>query len=197
VEYIEVRCLDLNPFAPLGIDEEQIHFMDLFLSYCLINPSPMLAEAECNEVALNQHEVVLDGRNPEFTLQRLGKTVALKDWARELVEQMQPLAVLLDETHGVNHYQAALQAMSARVEDATLTPSAKVLAAMKQKQYSFCDFGLEQAEQLAKSHQAPLASETRLHWQDLAKNSLQKQQDIEQADDMDFDQYLAHYLQRV
>ena len=197
VEYIEVRCLDLNPFAPLGIDEEQIHFMDLFLSYCLINPSPMLAEAECNEVALNQHEVVLDGRNPEFTLQRLGKTVTLKDWARELVEQMHPLAVLLDETHGVNHYQAALQAMSARVEDSELTPSAKVLAAMKQKNHSFCDFGLEQSKQLANSHQAPLASETRLHWQGLAQNSLQKQQDIEQADDMNFDQYLAHYLQRV
>ena len=197
VEYIEVRCLDLNPFASLGIDEEQIHFMDLFLSYCLLNPSPMLGDAECREVALNQREVVLDGRNPEFTLQRLGKTVSLKDWARELVAQMQPLAPLLDKTHGVSHYQKALQAMAARVEDAELTPSAQMLAKMKQKQYSFCDFAMEQAQQLAKAHEAPLAANTAQHWRQLAQNSLQKQQDIEQADEMSFDQFLTHYLQRV
>ena len=197
VEYIEVRCLDLNPFAPLGIDEEQIHFMDLFLSYSLLNPSPMLAEAECKEVALNQSAVVEDGRNPEFTLQRLGKSIRLTDWACELLEHMQPLAALLDETHGVEHYQAALQAMSARVADPALTPSARVLATMQQKQYSFCDFGREQAQQLAVSYATELADDSLQHWQQLAQDSLRKQQSIEASDDMGFDQYLAHYLQRA
>ena len=28
VEYIEVRCLDINPFEPLGISREQVHFLD-------------------------------------------------------------------------------------------------------------------------------------------------------------------------
>ena len=31
VEYVEVRCVDLNPFEPLGINAEQIRFMDTFL----------------------------------------------------------------------------------------------------------------------------------------------------------------------
>ena len=30
VEYVEVRCVDLNPFEPLGINAEQIRFMDTF-----------------------------------------------------------------------------------------------------------------------------------------------------------------------
>ncbi len=197
VEYIEVRCLDLNPFAPLGIDEEQIHFMDLFLSYCLLNPSPMLGDAECREVARNQHNVVLDGRNPRFTLQRLGETVALKDWAQQLITQMQPLAQLLDNTHNVNHYGAALAAMGARVEDATLTPSAQMLATMNQKNQSFCDFAMEQAQTIAKTHTATLDTETLQHWQELAQNSLQKQQDIEVSDDVNFDQYLTEYSQKV
>ncbi len=33
VEYIEVRCIDLNPFLPLGIDRAQVDFMDIFLLY--------------------------------------------------------------------------------------------------------------------------------------------------------------------
>ena len=32
VEYVEVRCVDLNPFEPLGINAEQIRFMDTFWS---------------------------------------------------------------------------------------------------------------------------------------------------------------------
>jgi glutamate--cysteine ligase len=197
VEYIEVRCLDLNPFAPLGIDEEQIHFMDLFLSFCLLNPSPMLGEDECSEVARNQHDVVLDGRNPSFTLQRLGETVALKDWAKELIANMQPLADLLDTKQNVSHYNAALTSMNARVDDAALTPSAQVLATMKQKNQSFCDFASEQAQTIAKTHTAILPAETLQEWQQLAQKSLQKQQDIERADDVNFDQYLAEYAQKA
>ncbi|KKK72673.1 hypothetical protein LCGC14_2901520, partial [marine sediment metagenome] len=35
IEYIEIRALDVNPFAATGIDIEQIHFLDVFLTYCL------------------------------------------------------------------------------------------------------------------------------------------------------------------
>ena len=40
VEYVEVRCLDLNPFLPVGIDAAEMRFLDVFLLYCLLAPSP-------------------------------------------------------------------------------------------------------------------------------------------------------------
>jgi len=39
VEYVEVRCLDVNPFLPTGIDTIQARFIDLFLLNCLLQPS--------------------------------------------------------------------------------------------------------------------------------------------------------------
>ena len=35
VEYIEVRCMDLDPFEPLGINAETMRFLDVFLLHCL------------------------------------------------------------------------------------------------------------------------------------------------------------------
>ncbi len=31
IEYIEVRSLDINPFSPIGVDEQQVRFLDLFM----------------------------------------------------------------------------------------------------------------------------------------------------------------------
>ena len=43
VQYIEVRAIDVNPFSPVGITAEQMHFLDLFLLYCLWSDSPPLS----------------------------------------------------------------------------------------------------------------------------------------------------------
>ena len=197
VEYIEVRCLDLNPFISLGIDEEQIHFMDLFLSYCLLSPSPVLAEDECLEVAENQRHVVLDGRNPEFTLMRKGAEVSLKDWGLEVLGDMKALANLLDEKQGGSQYLSALNAMLERVENSELTPSAQVLNEMKEKNTSFTEFALQQAQVHGLAHQQALNDEKAQQWQEIAVNSLQEQKSIELKDNLNFDQYLKEYLNKV
>ncbi len=46
VEYIEVRALDVNPFSAVGINAEQMRFLDLFLIYCLLEQSPDLSAEE-------------------------------------------------------------------------------------------------------------------------------------------------------
>ncbi|MDI5035886.1 hypothetical protein MJM43_28695, partial [Salmonella enterica subsp. enterica serovar Montevideo] len=35
IEYIEVRSLDINPFSPIGVDEQQVRFLDLFMVWCV------------------------------------------------------------------------------------------------------------------------------------------------------------------
>ncbi len=197
VEYIEVRCLDLNPFMALGIDEPQIHFMDLFLSYCLLSASPVLEEAECKEVAENQHNVVLDGRNPAFTLMRKGIKTPLKKWALEVLQDMKALAELLDAKQGSHQYQSALTLMLERVENPELTPSAKVLADMKAKEIPFKEFALQQAKLHSVQHQQSLEAKKAGEWREIAQKSLKKQQDIETSDEVNFDQYLADYLNKL
>ncbi len=36
IEYIEVRSLDINPFSLIGVDEQQVLFLDLFMVWCAL-----------------------------------------------------------------------------------------------------------------------------------------------------------------
>src|SRR5690606_28507551 len=70
VEYVEVRCLDLNPFLRAGIDVPQMRFIDTFLLYCLLADSPADSEAESRMMGENQLRVVEEGRRPDLVLER-------------------------------------------------------------------------------------------------------------------------------
>jgi glutamate--cysteine ligase len=40
VEYVEVRCMDLDPFVPVGITASTMRFLDVFLLHCLLQRQP-------------------------------------------------------------------------------------------------------------------------------------------------------------
>jgi glutamate--cysteine ligase len=193
VEYIEVRCLDLNPFTPYGIDEEQIHFMDLFLAYCLVHPSPFLSAEECSEVEQNHKKVVIEGRDPEFKLMRHGDPVLLSQWGEELIAQLQPLAKILDDKHETQNYSSALASMEKRMLDPSLTPSAKILAGMEKSKQSFTHFANDQADKINLQYSAGINSNRTDFWHYEAKNSWLRQREIEGSDVVRFNQYLAEY----
>ncbi|MFG5408183.1 glutamate--cysteine ligase [Piscinibacter sakaiensis] len=46
VEYVEVRCMDLDPFEPIGLGAPTAHFLDVFMLHCLTTPSPPDSPAE-------------------------------------------------------------------------------------------------------------------------------------------------------
>jgi glutamate--cysteine ligase len=197
VEYIEVRCLDLNPFTPYGIDEEQIHFMDLFLAYCLVHPSPFLSAEECSEVEQNHKKVVIEGRDPEFKLMRHGEPILLSRWGAELIDQLQPLAKVLDEKHETQNYSSALASMEKRMLDSSLTPSAKILAGMQQEKQSFAHFANDQADKINQQYVDEINSDRTEFWHHEAKDSWLKQRQIEDSDLVHFNQYLADYQTKV
>ncbi|KAI4636684.1 hypothetical protein J4E78_011095, partial [Alternaria triticimaculans] len=43
IEYIEVRSLDINPFSAIGVDENQVRFLDLFLIWCTLADAPEMS----------------------------------------------------------------------------------------------------------------------------------------------------------
>lgn len=197
VEYIEVRCLDLNPFETLGINAQQIHFLDLFLAYCLLEESPALTDKECKEVDQNHRRVVVDGRHPEFTLGRHGESVLLKDWAQELMQKLKPLAALMDGQQNVTHYTDALMAMTLRIEDPSLTPSAQLLEQLIFQKMSFSEFALQQAVLFKEQLSSSLDEQSLSNWRELSEKSLINQQQIEESDTEDFATYLTSYLKAM
>ena len=94
VEYVEVRCMDLDPFEPLGIGSATMRFLDIFLLHCLTRPSAPDSPAEIAALARNQHKTAAAGRQPGLTLERDGGEVGLLDWAREIVAECAPIAEL-------------------------------------------------------------------------------------------------------
>jgi glutamate--cysteine ligase len=194
VQYIEVRCLDINPFLPTGIDLPEARFIDAFLLFCALEHSPALVDSECAASGNNFLKVVKEGRRPGLELNRAGQPVELKQWASELLEAITPLAELLDRSHATDEHALALKAQQDKVADPALTPSAQVLASMAQHKESFAEFSLRQSQVHAEFfHGKALSVEEQSHFETLARESLAEQSTLEQNEVGDFDLFVGSY----
>ncbi|MCQ6259046.1 glutamate--cysteine ligase [Pseudomonas sp. Q11] len=194
IQYVEVRCLDINPFLPMGIDLTESRFLDAFLLYCGLNDSPLLENNECSNATNNFLTVVKEGRRPGLQLQRQGQAVDMQSWAVELLEKIAPLASLLDQSQGGDAHRQALDAQLAKVRDASLTPSAQVLAAMAEHQESFAQFSLRQSKAHAEFFRAePLPAREQSAFEENARQSLVQQAELEQNEVEDFDVFVGAY----
>jgi len=193
VQYIEVRCLDINPMLPLGIDLTESRFLDAFLLFCALQDSPQLERGECHASTENFLKVVKEGRRPNLHLQRIDGPITLQAWASELLGKIQQSAELLDRSQGGTAHVTALQAQQAKVDDVSLTPSAQVLAQL-QKGESFTQFALRQSKLHAEYFRSqPLSAEQLSEMDASAIRSLEEQAAIEAQDEEDFDTFVAAY----
>src|SRR4029077_5706703 len=72
VEYVEVRCMDLDPFSPVGIPADTIRFLDVFLLHCLLTESPPDTRPEIEAVGRNKLRAAARVREPGLRLDRVG-----------------------------------------------------------------------------------------------------------------------------
>jgi len=194
VEYIEVRCTDVNPFLPTGIDVPQMQFMDLFLTWCLLEPSDDIEDDEFFCIKRNLQSVVMEGRRPGLMLERGEKEESLQQWGMDLIELMRPLATAMDKASGTVFHTDSLNQQQLKLADPELTPSARVVRELKESGEDFSAMTLRLAEQHRKALAENLAPEVYSQWQQTAKESLQQQQALEAADNQPFDEYLSAYL---
>jgi glutamate--cysteine ligase len=191
VEYIEVRLVDLNPFLSLGIDEEQMQFLSVFLVTCLLRDSPDISSSERDVIENNFQLTVRRGRDPQLELNDQGKMRKLSEWAVELLANTQEVASLLTTLSGSKSYfDACVNAMS-KVSNSELTPSARVLKRMSEEKCGYFRFAMNQS--LASSdyfRASPLSSDRSVFFQKMSKSSLLKQKEIETADTLSFTDYL-------
>jgi glutamate--cysteine ligase len=118
----------------------------------------------------------------------------MKTWAAELLEQIAPLAALLDQSHGGDAHSQALDAQLAKVSDPSLTPSAQVLAAMAEHKESFAQFSLRQSQAHAEFFRSePLPADEQAKFEEVARSSLAQQAELEQNEVGDFDVFVGAY----
>ena len=96
VEYVEVRALDVSAFDPVGVNQNKLRFLEVFLALCLMKESPPIGISEQDTLDANHVTVARRGREPGLTLKRDGRAVSMHDWARELLDSMQGIAEILD-----------------------------------------------------------------------------------------------------
>ncbi|MBU2864535.1 glutamate--cysteine ligase [Reinekea forsetii] len=196
VEYIEVRCLDINPFEPLGINKSQMNFIDLFLLWCLVQDSPMIEPNECSLLRDNSERVALKGRQPDLGIYFNGEIEAIKPLSERLLDQIYQFAELIDEHEGCTRYREACTEQLAKVRDENLTPSSKILSRIKQNG-SFASTLLEHSKALSRYFTAlNLPKEKQDAFTKMAEQSWQEARDKEAADVGDFDSFLKSYFEQ-
>jgi glutamate--cysteine ligase len=194
VQYIEVRCLDVDPFEPIGISVETGRFLDAFLLFCALDESPLINVTESAVHARNFARTVKEGRRPGLTLTRNGEEVELQAWANQLIERIRPVAALLDDQHNEDGVHAAsLAVQQAKIDNPALTPSARVLDEVRAIGSSAA-FGLRQSQLHAAYFRdsALMPAEAQM-FDELVTSSLAEQAAIEQAPGPGFDDFVAAY----
>lgn len=194
VQYVEVRCMDIDPFEPLGISLQTSRFLDVFLHFIAFEESSLTSDQSGAESRCNFAKVVKQGRRPGLQLELEGRAVSLQDWGLSLLERMEPIAVLLDVQQGGEQHQQVLQAQREKLRDPELTPSARVLNEVRAAGKSFTAFALQQSRSQAEQFLArPLSAAQTAEFEAIARASVAQQHAIERLQTGDFDTFVAAY----
>lgn len=194
VEYIEVRCIDLDPFEPVGISADQIHFVDAFLLFCLLSKNKRASLKDCQQIQYNQQQIVYNGRDPKLQLLDKGSSRSFSEWSESLLDGIEEAAQLLDRANQTNHYQQVVSKQREKFTSPDKTPSARILSALEENNESFFEFGLRMSQQHADHFRSrPLSDEEIANYQSFAKTSLADQHAIESNDTIDFETYLKYF----
>jgi glutamate--cysteine ligase len=196
VEYVEVRCVDVNPYHPIGIGADEIRFMDIFLLHCLLQDSPDDSPREIAAISRNQHLAAERGRDPDLRLDRDGQAVAPSEWGAALLGECEPIAAALDAAHGGHAYRDVLSAAANALSEMPTLPSARILRDTE-RDYgrSFPRFALDGSQRHRRALlDLPLSATMVAAYRQMAEESLADQRAVEAADTVPFEVHRQRYL---
>ena len=195
VEYVELRIMDINPFSAIGINLDQMRFIDAFLTYCLLKESPPCSFNTTQAFKSNWQLVATKGREEGLRLKKGDKDISLKLWGISIYEELKVVADLLDQAEGITEYTEVVEKFRSSIIDPNYTISGYLLNELKLNNQSFFEFSLEKAKEFkGEITKTPLDNETLSTFSEIAEKSLDSQKELEGADKISFDEYLADYL---
>lgn len=187
IEYIEVRSLDINPFSPIGIEEDSIYFHWMFLFMSLLLKSPKIDHNEQLEICKNQTRVAMYGRKEDLLLKRKGEFVSLKEYAESLLSSMQDVITYfpISTQKKMKKY---LKTYISAVNDSSQTLSGKLSDAVFSSKKEFLSWGIDKATEYF--HELKTSKLQKIsEWNESVRLSLKKNAEREVNDDY----YLKSY----
>ncbi|MDF3819023.1 glutamate--cysteine ligase [Leptospira sp. 96542] len=180
VEYLEIRLLDLDPFSPIGVEENRLYFIHLVLLYCMLSDSPLADKTEMADWRNNQQKTTWLGRKDDLEIKVMGKTWNLKEFIYQLFVELQPMADLLDDNDGNGAFTKSWEEQWEKWNDSSLLASSSSQLDLKIHNLSFKEFG----SKLAHSHklqllESPLSQLRIQELERMSEESLYEQERLE------------------
>lgn len=198
VRYVELRSSDVNAFHPLGISQEQLWFLEVFMLFCLLQPSSGISAKEQIEIDQNLELVAHRGRDCQLRLLRQDKEIKLKDWAYEICSSMLAICELLDLDNPEQPYSSVLKRQLDVVADPERTPSALMLSEMRKNGEGFFHF----AQRMSLQHKRffddwRLDQERKQMLEKEVVRSTAQQNIMEDSDEISFEHFLEQYFNQT
>lgn len=195
VQYLEIRLLDINPFFSVGIDSDQMDFIDLFLLYAYLKPSFDISERECDVIELNLKKVVTSGRNDKIMLETISEEMSTRKRASFVLSDM-----LQTFKHFENYerIERIIKIQMEKVENPNLLPSAKVIQELSSQNISYVELvGSLSLRHTEKIRQSQMSILTREELRKLKEESVLEQIKIEESETVDFESFLEEYFEQI
>ena len=195
VEYIEMRCVDLDPYLPIGIGETQMRFLEVFALFCLLENSPAISDTEQNCIDFNREAIVLNGRNPALVLKCGENEIPFRQWADNVLANIANTATLFDKAHNTSAYSESVAQQIEKVHHPEKTLSAKIIQDIRDNEQTFYHFAMRKAVEHESYFKArPLEGDLLASLQQQSEASIQQQKSIEDSDELPLEEFLAEYF---
>jgi len=201
VRYLELRSVDVNLYEPAGMHVEQLAMLEMLMLFAWLADSPPLMPSEMDVNKHNVQTVAHRGREAGLTLQFQGKSVKLVDWGQQILEALVPIAQWMDACHDDNGkqdlYQTSLAAQIAKLQDSSLTPSARIVDELA-THGSYFNMVMHYSSKHSDTLLRQSINDT-LHSSlaQLVPDSLAAQKELEAGSTGEFSQYLADYFSQL
>jgi len=193
VEYVEIRCMDLDPFEPLGICKDSIHFLEAFMTWCLLESEETISEEEALHLKFNLKTVVHDGLRPGLELFDQGVKTPIQQMINERLDSIHQLAMAIDQAKSTDKFKRAVSAAKHKADNPDTIASNKLRKRLEQGE-DYSDIMLDLARQHKKTlNQQALSKEKRQQFEELAIQSHKEQAELESSDDIPFEIFMEDY----
>ena len=199
IDYVELRCIDLNPSSFIGITEEQVYFLDLLILYSFFNDSPEITDSESNELFKIHKTVVNEGRMPGAMIKTNAGKTSIKDEALRILSGMKEIAEFMDNEVSENGDRVWSDYLSNQItvaENLDLALSGNLLKDIQDQDVNFQEYGLRLSH--LHKHQMDNTSPKNDHsFSAIANESLVAAEKIEKENQIDFEDYLKEFLGKI
>jgi glutamate--cysteine ligase len=124
-------------------------------------------------------------------------TRSFEDWSKSIFQEMYVLADILDKNIQTKRYNKILKKFEILIESPSLTPSGKILDAMKESKKTFFQLAMDLSLKSRKYlQQREFGPDKIKKYTDMAIQSHKDQSMIEAADSMTFSKFLKKYYEQ-